>query len=88
MALLLVLLCAASLVAATRAVIDRKQQSTLIAVLLFAFCARLFFHVTVARSGVFFSHGQSGGDSIQYEDWGRSSRTIGGGTGLSSSQKR
>jgi hypothetical protein len=70
MALLLVLLCAASLVAATRAVIDRKQQSTLIAVLLFAFCARLFFHVTVARSGVFFSHGQSGGDSIQYEDWG------------------
>jgi hypothetical protein len=69
MALLLILLCASILVATTRMVVDRKQQNMLVAVLLFAFVARLFFHLTIVRSGVFFSHGQGGGDSVQYEDW-------------------
>jgi hypothetical protein len=49
--------------------IERKEQSTILSFMVFSFLIRMFFHVTVARSAVFFSHGQAGGDSVAYEIW-------------------
>jgi hypothetical protein len=67
--LLVLLFSVGAIVGIVRLVVDRKQQNTLIAVLLFAYVMRLLVHVTVARSGIFFSHGIGGGDSVIYQLW-------------------
>lgn len=69
MVALVVLLSLVLTVAFVRWAIERAEQSTMTALMVFSISIRLFFFLTVVRSTLFFSHGAAGGDSTAYELW-------------------